>query len=152
MPSLPTVADAFENVLPVTVRFNDPLAFVTIRPFSADPVTVELAIEPVPVSPPTKSTPLSLTALPFPDTSEFESENPFTAVPRIPSSPPLLTLIRVRLTPPPTFVRFMPGPLEPWIAPPVQSAAPVHAPPFPATVSPPVEPVPLSTRPLPAPF
>ena len=75
-----------------------------------------------------------------------------TLAPRMPSSPPLLTLMRVRLTPPPTLVRLMPGPVELWIAPPVHVAADVHVPALPVTVRPPLAPVVFSTMPLAAPF
>ena len=131
---------AFEtalSVLPVTVRFSEPLAFVTIMPFSGEPETVELATDDVPVRPPTKSSPLSLTALPLLVTRELSSAKPTTLAPRMPSSPPPLMLMRVRLTPPPTLVRLMPGPVELWIAPPVQVAADAQVPPLPVTVRPP---------------
>ncbi len=96
----------------MTVRFSEPLAFVTIIPFSNEPPTVELEIDAVPVNPPTKSRPLSLTALPLATARELSNANPTTLAPRMPSSAPLLMLIRVRLTPPPTPVKEIPGPVE----------------------------------------
>src|SRR5688572_28135774 len=75
-----------------------------------------------------------------------------TLVALIPSSAPLFTLIRVRLTPPPTFVSRIPGPVEFWIAPPVQEAAKVQVPPLPTTDNPPAPPVLLRRMPFVAPF
>src|SRR5687767_13302643 len=77
-----------------------------------------------------------------------------TLVALIPSSAPLFTRMRVRLTPPLTFVSRIPGPVEFWIEPPEQPdvSAAVQVPPLPRTVRPPLAPVLLSTIPLAAPL
>ena len=54
-PSLPLLAvETLFSVLPVTVRFSEPLASVTIMPSSGEPEMGELLTEAVPVRPPTK--------------------------------------------------------------------------------------------------
>ena len=146
-PSLPIAAEFWPIVPPVIVASSVPASLTIETLFSALPVTVSVFIVTVPVSP-LASMPCSPTALPLFVTRELVRSSPVSAVVRIPSSPPLLTLTRSRSTPPPTFVRLMPAPFEFWIAPPVQVAAEMQEPPFPVIVRPPADPVVLRTIPL----
>jgi hypothetical protein len=116
-----------------------------------DPLIVEFVMLALPNSP-VKSSPFSASALPLFITRLLARVKPVTLLPRIPSSPPPVTRIRERLTLD-VLLRLMPAPVELWIVPPVQvGVATVQDPPLPPTVSPPLDPVLLSTIPFTAPF
>ena len=100
-PSFP-IAELLPNVLPVTVSVSAPLLLRITTLSSAEPVTVALVNADVPVRS-VKSSPASPTVLPLFATEESISENPFTVVPRTPSSWLAEMIIRLRLTLPVVF-------------------------------------------------
>src|SRR5919199_733828 len=118
-----------EYVPPVTLRFSVPEELETKTSESKLFETLSFVRGDVPVNW-ERSIPLSPLALPLFVTDMLLSDRPTTLEPPIPSSPLLLTLIRVRSTPPATLVREIPVPVELWIAPPVQVAAGGEGPPF----------------------
>src|SRR5215213_2587372 len=140
------------NVVPVIVSMvKVPLLLRIVALLLCDPLMVELVMLAVPKRL-LKSSPFSPSTLPLFVTRLFVSEKPVTLLPRIPSSPPPVTRIRERLTLD-VLLKLMPAPVELWMVPPVQvGVATVQAPPLPLTVSPPLDPVLLSTIPFAAPF
>jgi hypothetical protein len=89
---------AWLKLLPVTVSEESvPLVLIILKLSENEPVTMELVIDTVP-NRPEKSIPFSATAFPLFVMFTAERVKPVTLEPKMPSSPPLTILTRVRFT------------------------------------------------------